>query len=122
MSRYIPDSLRLLVAKRAGFSCKYCLLPERYSFFPFQIDHITSLKHGGATEQDNLAYACTLCNRNKGSDLGTRLVKNGPLIPFFNPRMEHWSDHFKIERDGFIQAMTPIWGCDYKNLRSQSPR
>ncbi|MFN7115190.1 MAG: HNH endonuclease [Saprospiraceae bacterium] len=85
MSRYIPDALRTLVAERANTCCEYCLLPELYSFFSFHVDHIISVKHGGETEADNLAYACTLCNRNKGADLGTILIKNGPLIPFSNP-------------------------------------
>ncbi|WP_293070798.1 HNH endonuclease [Okeania sp. SIO2B3] len=72
MSRYyISEKLRNQVASRADFLCEYCLISEEDTFLGFQIDHIISIKHGGATEVDNLAYTCTFCNRNKGSDLGS---------------------------------------------------
>lgn len=41
------------------------------TYFGCQVDHIISEKHGGATEEHNLAYACSYCNRNKGSDIGS---------------------------------------------------
>jgi hypothetical protein len=108
MSRYIPDTLRRLVATRADFRCEYCRIPEIGTFYAFQIDHITSLKHGGTTTEDNLAYACTLCNRNKGTDLGTRLEKNGPIIRFFDPRKDKWFEHFDFIEDGLIVAKSGI--------------
>lgn len=80
MSRYLSDAIRRLVATRADFRCEYCRVPEIGSFYSFQIDHIISLKHSGETQPDNLAYAGILCNRNKGTDLGTRINK-GPLNP-----------------------------------------
>ena len=83
MSRYIPEPLRALVAKRAVHRCEYCRIPERFSNFRFQVDHIVSLKHGGTTEQSNLAYTCPLCNGSKGSDLGTFLTGRKRLIRFF---------------------------------------
>ncbi len=57
MSQYIPDALRRLVAERGHHRCKYCRLSTIDSFFAFHIDHIISWKHGGATTEDNLAYA-----------------------------------------------------------------
>jgi 5-methylcytosine-specific restriction endonuclease McrA len=64
MDRYIPTELRLLVAERANHLCEYCLIHEDDTFVGCQVDHIISLKHGGQTEADNLAYACAFCNRN----------------------------------------------------------
>ncbi|MBB6048825.1 hypothetical protein HNQ39_000587 [Armatimonas rosea] len=52
-------------------------------------------KHGGLTILDNLAYACFLCNSNKGSDLAS-LSLTGELARFFNPRTDIWSQHFRI--------------------------
>lgn len=121
MSIYIPEYLRSLVAKRANYCCEYCHLPERNSFFTFQVDHITSLKHSGETEAENLAYACALCNRNKGSDLGTRLVKDGPLIPFFNPRIDKWSDHFAMADTGEIIPLSDIGQGTIKILDMNHP-
>ncbi|MCI5157424.1 MAG: HNH endonuclease [Candidatus Electrothrix sp. AUS1_2] len=58
---YIPVALRNAVYERAKAVCEYCLTPEMITFAPHQIDHVIAEKHGGATEQDNLALACILC-------------------------------------------------------------
>jgi len=120
MSRYISDTLRRLVATRANFRCEYCRVPEIGTFYSLQIDHITSLKHSGETAAENLAYACTLCNRSKGTDLGTRLEKGGAIIPFFNPRRDDWFEHFEADENGVIvpksligEATTKIFGMNH---------
>lgn len=48
MNRYIADSVRQLVAQRANYRCEYCGIHKDEAFYPFQIDHIISLKHGGS--------------------------------------------------------------------------
>ena len=100
--------------------CEYCRIPEIGTFYSLQIDHITSLKHDGETEPENLAYACTLCNRNKGTDLGTRLEKGGPIVPFFNPREDNWFEHFEADKIGMIvpksligEATVKIFGMNH---------
>jgi 5-methylcytosine-specific restriction endonuclease McrA len=90
---YISTALRRLVSERAGYRCEYCLLPEEFSSFPHEPDHITPLKHGGATTADNLALACFWCNRLKGSDLAALDPQTGQIKPLFNPRLHAWSDH-----------------------------
>jgi hypothetical protein len=96
MSRYISEQLRRLVANRATNLCEYCLIHEEDTFFLCQVDHIISLKHGGKTEAENLAYTCAFCNRNKGSDVGSILSINN-FVRFFNPRTDKWPDHFQLE-------------------------
>ncbi len=66
MSRYIPQEIRVHVAERASFRCEYCLLPDFAGSFPFEVDHVIAIKHGGKSILENLAYACPRCNRNKG--------------------------------------------------------
>lgn len=61
------------------------------------MDHIISEKHGGATEADNLAYACAFCNRAKGSDIGSILPQRGTFVRFFNPRTDLWAKHFVLD-------------------------
>jgi hypothetical protein len=100
MSKLISDELRRLVASRAGYLCEYCLIHEEDTFFGCEIDHITSLKHGGPTEAENLAFSCLICNRRKGTDLGSILEPGGVLIRFFNPRRDSWKDHFRL--NGYI--------------------
>jgi hypothetical protein len=96
MSRYISEKLRGIVARNAHFRCEYCHIHEDDQFYTFQVDHIISVKHGGKTELINLAYTCSLCNLNKGSDLGTFLSNSKRLIRLFNPRKDSWSKHFSI--------------------------
>ncbi len=108
MSRYIPEVVRQLVANRANHRCEYCLLPQNVAGFQFEIDHVISLKHGGNSDPNNLAWSCPLCNGNKGSDLGTLLdAYSNPIIRFFNPRTDVWDDHFDIIH-GQILSKTPI--------------
>lgn len=106
MSSYISDHLRILVATRAGFLCEYCLIHEDNTYFGCEVDHIISLKHGGLTEADNLAYACLLCNRQKGSDIGS-ILPNAEFLRFFNPRKDQWGQHFRLE-GAIIQPLTGI--------------
>ena len=115
MSRKIPLQLRLQVAERAGFRCEYCLSSEADSVVGFEVDHITSLKHEGPTTLENLAYSCIICNRNKGSDLGTRFYPSKELIPLFNPRQDKWREHFECI-DGLILEKTDVGKATIKVL------
>lgn len=116
MSRpHISDALRLEVATLAGFRCEYCRRPESDSFIRYQIDHIISLKHKGATVLSNLAYACPICNANKGSDIGSILEDEDVFIRLFHPRKHNWFDHFEV-LEGLIYPKTEIAGVTIKIL------
>ncbi len=106
MTRYISQELRRLVAERADSLCEYCLIPDADGV-SFQIDHIISVKHGGSTIPDNLAYACIYCNLQKGTDLGSINWRTGELVRFFNPRRDFWGEHFDLNED-VIQSLTDI--------------
>ncbi len=103
----VSRELRQQVAERADHLCEYCLIPESDTFFGCHVDHIISVKHGGLTTIDNLAYACVVCNRQKGSDLGSIDWETRNLIRFFNPRTDRWSDHFYLQEARII-SRTPI--------------
>lgn len=90
MSRYISTYIKQQVMLRAKSCCEYCLLHQSDAYFTFQIDHIISLKHGGSTNLDNLALSCILCNRNKGSDIGSVLLPQRAFIRFYDPRIDMW--------------------------------
>jgi hypothetical protein len=95
-----------MVINRAKEVCEYCLLPQALSFLVFEVEHVISEKHNGRTTKSNLALACPICNRFKGSDLGSLDPKTGKLTPFFNPRNQRWSEHFKLE-NGKIIPLSP---------------
>jgi hypothetical protein len=97
MSSYVSAALRRLVAVRADFLCEYCLIHEDDAVFGCEVDHIISEKHGGPTDAENLAYACTFCNRAKGSDIGSMVVRTGAFVRFFNPRTDRWAEHFALD-------------------------
>ncbi|HLL73196.1 MAG TPA: HNH endonuclease signature motif containing protein [Pyrinomonadaceae bacterium] len=96
MSRYLSAEVRQLVAARADYLCEYCLIAEDDTFLGCEVDHIISLKHGGSSEVENLAYACVFCNRQKGSDIGSVSRQSGEFSRLFNPRTDRWSDHFHL--------------------------
>ena len=104
---YVPVALRQLVKTRAKSLCEYCLIREEDTYFGCQVDHIISEKHGGATQESNLAYACSYCNRNKGSDIGSIVWETRRFCRFFNPRVDQWADHFRLD-DVRIAALTSI--------------
>src|SRR5207302_1527176 len=64
MNRYVSEALRRLVSTRAEHLCEYCLIDIADTFFGGEVDHTVSIKHGGPTEAENLAYTCQPCNRN----------------------------------------------------------
>ncbi len=97
MSSYVSNELRRLVRERANGLCEYCLIHEDDTFYGCQVDHIISEKHGGRTGAENLAYACSFCNRFKGTDLGSIASQTGELTRFYNPRTDHWSEHFQLD-------------------------
>ena len=97
---YISAELRRLVIGRAEHLCEYCLIHEEDTFFGCEVDHIISEKHGGPTEEANLALACLFCNRNKGSDVASVVPGTDRLVRFYNPRTDRWFEHFRLGTDG----------------------
>src|SRR4051812_27236443 len=93
---WISARLRTLVAERAGRRCEYCGIREADTFLGCQVDHIISEKHGGLTTEENLAFACTPCNRAKGTDIAG-VDQLGGIVPLFHPRSHRWAEHFRRE-------------------------
>jgi hypothetical protein len=60
MARWISAELRQTIADRAKQLCEYYLIAEADTFYGCEVDHIISVKHGGSSEADNLAYALAL--------------------------------------------------------------
>ncbi|WP_446011973.1 HNH endonuclease [Candidatus Electrothrix sp.] len=114
VSRYINPDLRQLVVERAEYLCEYCLIHEDDTYLGCEIDHIISLKHGGTSDADNLAYACAFCNRHKGSDVGS-VLNSEEFVPFYNPRRDRWAEHFRLD-SYIIRPLTSIGEATAKIL------
>jgi hypothetical protein len=117
---YISVALRRLVFDRAAGCCEYCLLPEVAVFLSHEVDHVIAEKHEGKTESENLALACSLCNKHKGSDVASVDPTTGEVVRLYSPRRDRWSDHFALN-DGQIMGQTPIGRVTVRLLRMNQP-
>jgi HNH endonuclease len=104
---YIAVALRRQVYDRANACCEYCLMPELAVLVSHEIDHMIAEKHGGQTDLDNLALACTSCNKHKGSDLASIDPLDGEIVRLFQPRRDRWDEHFRLSV-GEIVPLTAI--------------
>ncbi len=120
MREYIPKKIRQSVVERANNSCEYCKLNQEFSFLPFQLEHIVSIKHGGGNEIENLALACAHCNAQKGTDLTTFLNDYEDIVPLYHPRKENWEKHFSTSK-GLIIPVTRIGKATVKLLLLNNP-
>ena len=77
--------LQELVWRRAGDSCEYCQIPQKYERIPFEIDHIIAEDHEGPTKASNLCLCCFACNRYKGPNIAGIDPKTRKIVPLSIP-------------------------------------
>jgi hypothetical protein len=111
----VSQGLRTQVARRSGLRCEYCLIHEDDTAFPHAVDHVISRQHGGETAPENLAYACMICNRFKGSNVGS-VDGLGSFIRLFNPWTDEWEHHSRLD-GAVIQPLTPAGEATARLLR-----
>ena len=93
----MDEAVRQLVRQRAHDRCEYCRLPQAGApFVRFHVEHIRARQHGGGDAPGNLALACPRCNAYKGPNLSAVDAANDETVPLFNPRVDHWDDHFTL--------------------------
>jgi hypothetical protein len=74
-----------------------------------EIEHIVPLSRGGSNDESNLWLACPLCNRHKGNRTTALDPETRREVPLFNPRTQHWFEHFQWDSDGLrILGITAI--------------
>jgi hypothetical protein len=96
------------ILERAGGCCEYCLSLAKFSSQTFSIEHIYPRHLGGASDLDNLALSCQGCNGHKGTRTQWRDPVTGEMAPLYNPRQQHWDDHFAWEDDfSIVTGITP---------------
>ncbi|MBZ4193110.1 MAG: HNH endonuclease [Candidatus Contendobacter sp.] len=110
-----------LVSARANHRCEYCHAPELVFNFPFEVEHILPLRHGGIDSAENLALACRSCNLRKGIHT-TGMTPDSPLeVRLFNPREDHWHQHFQVVPDsGALLDITAIGYATLTRLQMNS--
>ena len=106
--------------ERSGERCEYCLIPESLTLAVHWVDHIVAEKHGGQTDESNLALSCVLCNQHKGSDLTSIDPEGGQITPLFHPRRDRWLDHFRLA-GAHIHPITPVGRATVRLLQLNHP-
>lgn len=117
---YVTAKMRKFVWARAGERCEYCRAPAILCFQPHQVDHILAVKHGGQSDETNLALSCIICNQHKGSDFASIDWETNGVSMLFNPRLDCWSDHFQL-RHAIIVPLTPTGRVTVRLLKFNSP-
>lgn len=98
------EETRRQVMLRSKHRCEYCQSQDRFSPVFFIVDHILPQLRGGSDDLENLAYACTLCNRLKWQRTAAPDPVTKSLAPIFNPRTQNWQDHFRWS-DDFLEII-----------------
>lgn len=102
----VSSEARQFVTQRAANCCEYCLMAQDDRLIPFHIDHIIAIKHGGTDDTDNLCLACYKCNGFKGTDLASIDPETNKLEKLFNPRVQSWDEHFRLNESDEIEPLT----------------
>jgi 5-methylcytosine-specific restriction endonuclease McrA len=116
----VDETIREAVAGRAGRTCEYCRIREQDDAYSFHVEHIIAIKHGGATELDNLAYACQHCNLHKGPNLSGIDPDSGQVVTLFHPRRDSWADHFALGEFRVV-GLTPTGRATVRVLAMNDP-
>ena len=118
----MPKALRARVAAQARYRCGYCLTSESIVGTPMELDNLIPESLGGATVEENLWLACSLCNDAKGYRIASEDPLSGEVVRFFNPRYQNWHEHFRWSDDGCrVIGLTPTGRATVSALRLNRP-
>jgi hypothetical protein len=110
-----------LVESRAGQRCEYCRMHQALQGATFHIEHPVPQSRGGSSEPGNLCLACPSCNLHKSDRVQVMDPDSNTMVALFNPRTDHWSDHFRW--DGYvIVGLTTIGKATVFALQLNHPR
>jgi hypothetical protein len=118
----MDPELREVVARRAGYRCEYCHIPQSLvPFHTFHVEHVIAKQHGGGDEPANLCLACDRCNAYKGTNLSSVDPETGQIVDLFHPRRDAWHDHFML-RGAEIVALTSTGRAAVRLLQMNDDR
>ena len=121
--RFVSESIREQVEKRALDCCEYCQTIMGSSTERFEMEHVIPLSKGGQSLLGNLALSCRGCNSFKhnkieGFDSLTEL-----FVPLFNPRKDVWKEHFAWDTNPFfLIGMTASGRATIETLKLNRPQ
>jgi len=116
----IPTGIRRAVVERAGEFCEYCRLAQAGQEATFHVEHVVPRTAGGRTALENLALACVSCSLRKGSRQRAIDPQSGAEARLFNPRMDHWREHFRFE-GAYLVGLSPTGRATVDALQLNRP-
>lgn len=96
----VNPKLRFEIFKRDEFICQYC--GRKTPRVVLELDHIIPRSKGGTDDEDNLTTSCWECNRGKGAELLSTVLKDEDI---------HDKTVLLLEREIQLQ--------EYNNVRKQ---
>ena len=85
--------------------------------------HIEHILPNGDNDAENLCLACPNCNLSKAAAVIVVDALTGSSVSLFNPRRQHWSEHFAwIDNYTKIQGCTAIGRATVERLKMNRPR
>jgi hypothetical protein len=96
-----------------------CLKPST----PGRSTSITSLQSSmvGKSQLNNLALACSRCNRNKGPNIAGFDKNGNEIVRLYHPRRDKWTDHFRW-RGPRLLGLTPLGRVTIRVLVINHPK
>ncbi len=118
MATYLVAALRQQLLDADDHCCAYCGTPQANSGAPMVVDHILPRSKGGATQFENLCFACYQCNLYKGSSIEAVDPLSGTVTLLFDPRRHIWTQHFRWDDAGLrIIGLTATGRATVNRLR-----
>jgi hypothetical protein len=109
-----------LVHERAAGCCEYCQTCQKLTGQAMHVEHIDP---GGGDAPDNLCLSCPNCNLSKSAATQARDPVTGQMLALFNPRQQHWADHFEWDQAyTHISGRSAIGRATVERLRMNSER
>ena len=84
--------------------------------------HIDHIQPNGNNHPDNLCLACWNCNTSKHTATVSFDPETGKLAQLFNPRVQHWTQHFEwIENGTQVRGLTAVGRATIERLKMNRP-
>ncbi len=109
-----------LIHERAGYCCEYCQTCQEIIGQAMHVEHIDP---NGSDDPDNLCLACANCNLSKAQATTAPDPETNDIVSLFNPRQQHWSEHFRWIDEGLrLEGLTPVGRATILRLKINMDR
>ena len=119
----ISAALAEKIREQAQLRCGYCLVGEHLIGIRMEFEHLLPLAKGGQTVEENLWLSCRNCNGFKHTLTEAADPETGQLTSLFNPRTQHWFEHFGWNEDHTeIIGLTSVGKATVLALKLNHPK